>query len=258
MIKDKILKLNILIHLSISFSASAAAETINIDNPNWAPYFINKNENRGYIHDFINTCISSMGYTPKFKNVPINRMFKLYKNGDLDINVMSKRRLRKDFAHYSEKPIFTAKMTPFSLRQNRLKISKTSDLNNYRLGHKVGLRYSKEFLAYINRRLDRRTIEVVNSQIQNLKMLIAGRIDVFVGETKEIYWLANQLGIKHLLKQHDYTIKESNYYLTISKKSKNIKFPLPLLKDFNSCHQRMIVNGELEQLRKKYSQFSNN
>ncbi len=161
----------------IVYSASAE-EIITIATLEYAPWTGKNLKSNGFVNHVITEAFQRRGYSVKFTYLPWARGVIDTKNGNysaLSYVYWSKDR-EKEF--YLSDPISEEKIVFFHLKSNPIKDWKTlEDLKNYKFGATRGYTYTKEFWdAAKSKRL---MVDVTNSDTQNFKKLLAGRIDIF-------------------------------------------------------------------------------
>jgi polar amino acid transport system substrate-binding protein len=161
----------------IVYSASAE-EIITISTLEYAPWTGKNLKSNGFVNHVITESFQRKGYTVRYTYLPWQRGVIETKNGKyaaLSYVYWSKDR-EKEF--YLSDPISEEKIVFFHLKSNPIKDWKTlDDLKNYKFGATRGYTYTKEFWeAAKSKRL---MVDVTNSDLQNFKKLLAGRIDIF-------------------------------------------------------------------------------
>jgi polar amino acid transport system substrate-binding protein len=161
----------------IVYSASAE-EIITIATLEYAPWTGKNLKSNGFVNHVISEAFQRKGYAVRYTYLPWARGVTETKNGKyaaLSYVYWSKDR-EKEF--YLSDPISVEKIVFFHLKSNPIKDWETlEDLKNYKFGATRGYTYTKQFWdAAKTRRLN---VDVTNSDVQNFKKLLAGRIDIF-------------------------------------------------------------------------------
>ena len=168
-----------LLILSCLFVYSASAEEIiTIATLEYSPWTGKNLKYNGFVNHVIIEAFQRKGYTVKYTYLPWQRAVKETKDGNymaLSYVYWSKDR-EKEF--YLSDPINEEKLVLFHLKSNPIKNWKTlEDLKNYKFGATRGYTYTKEFWkAAESKQLQ---VEVADSDKQNFKKLLIGRIDIF-------------------------------------------------------------------------------
>jgi polar amino acid transport system substrate-binding protein len=161
----------------IVYSASAA-EIITIATLEYAPWTGKNLKDHGFVNHVITEAFQRKGYTVKYTYLPWKRAAAEAKEGKYSAlsYVYWSKDWEKDF--FLSNPISEEKIVFFHLKSNPIKDWITlEDLKNYKFGATRGYTYTKEFWEAAKTR--RLTVDVTNSDLQNFKKLLAGRIDIF-------------------------------------------------------------------------------
>lgn len=244
----------------IVFSANAQTKTdsekiIYINDADWPPYFF-KGQNQtfqGIGKELLIACIPSTGFNYDFSYYPLKRMRKYIENGTIDTNIFSYKKERANFLLFGKEPLFSLSYRPITLKNSTITIDSLSSFDNLRLGHLAGLRYSTEFLHYIEKRQREGTIITVDSNEALFELLLKGRIDVFVNTQESVLWQAKTLGIDDTITALNYDVKTSDYFFTVSKKSPRIINKLEFVSAMDKCVQTMKKDGRYQAILKKYN-----
>ena len=120
----------------------------------------------------------------------------------------------------------------FLIKSNPIKNWKTlEDLNDYKFGATRGYTYTKKFWDLTKTR--RLMVDVTNSDIQNFKKLLAGRIDIFPSSlVNGNSILLKEFGVSkiHLISYHSKPLSQTTGHLAFARSTKN---PENLLQVFN-------------------------
>ena len=167
-----------LVGCGLIVNSTWAEETIRISTLEYAPWTGKNLKDNGFVNHVITEAFKRKGYTVKYSYLPWQRALTETKNGKysaLSYVYWSKNR-EKEF--FLSDPISEEKIVLFHLKTKPLKDWKTlDDLKDYQFGATRGYTYTKEFWeAAASKRLK---VDVADSDIQNFKKLLAGRIDIF-------------------------------------------------------------------------------
>ena len=157
---------------------ASAEEIITIATLEYAPWTGKNLKSNGFVNHVITEAFRREGYTVKYTYLPWKRGVTETKRGEysaLSYVYWSKDR-EKEF--YLSDPISEEKIVFFHLKSNPIKDWKTLiDLNDYKFGATRGYTYTKNFWNLAKTR--RLMVDLTNSDIQNFKKLLSGRIDIF-------------------------------------------------------------------------------
>ena len=165
-------------HSSLIVCNASAEEIITVSTLEYHPWTGKDLKNNGFINHVITEAFKRKGYTVRYIYLPYRRAVLETKNGKysaLSYVYFSKDK-EKEF--YLSDPISVEKIVFFHLKSNPIKYWKTlADLDDYKFGATRGYTYTKKFWDLTKTR--RLMVDVISSDIQNFKKLLAGRIDIF-------------------------------------------------------------------------------
>ncbi len=133
---------------------AAEPQTLNIIENDWPPYYFadKSDEFEGFAKELLKMIISETEYTCKFTFYPVKRMYLYMEKGKLDIALFSYKKERESFVVYGKEPLFTSGYRPIVLAESDNKIRSLKDFDTLRIGHLAGLKYSRSFLEYVEKR----------------------------------------------------------------------------------------------------------
>ena len=225
-----------------------------INDPSWPPFFYagDPESPPGFAKEVLTHCLNKMDIAFVFKFHPIKRMRVSMEKGLIDINMYSYKPSRESFLEFGKEKIFNSTYIPFVKAGRDIKISAISDFDGLRLGHQIGLRYSKDFYHYVLQRKKLRKLDEAPNMASNIRKLIHDRIDVFVGsQASARYWI-NSLQFEGKIKSLDYIVKSSDYFLTLSKKSPRVGDKQDFLRQTSTCFAQTKRDGTYCDIAKKY------
>jgi polar amino acid transport system substrate-binding protein len=163
---------------SLIVNSASAEEIITIATLEYSPWTGKNLKFNGFVNHVITEAFQRKGYSVRFTYLPWKRGLIETKNGKysaLSYVYFSKDR-EKEF-NLSD-PISEEKIVFFHLNSNPIKDWKTlNDLKNYKFGATRGYTYTKEFWKAVESK--RLKVDVTDSDTQNFKKLLVGRIDIF-------------------------------------------------------------------------------
>jgi len=237
-----------------SATESGKTDEIIIVENDWPPFFFGrtKNELPGFAREILTTCVSEIGYKPTFKFFPIKRMFVYLKSGEVDLAIFSYKKKRESFLQYGKTPLFTSSYRPVVKSESEINIKSLQDFDNLQLGHLAGLSYSPDYLNYIENRRKEGTLITTTIGESNLKMLLEGIIDIYVGTVEPELWHAKQSGVLDQIKILDFDIKTSKYFVTASKKSPRIESKEEFLGSLDQCLSSLKSTSQYRDIANQY------
>lgn len=252
-----VLILGILCLLSFSqvFAATVATPKnhIVIVENDWPPYFLgNDSKATGFAKDLLSICVPKTGYKAVFQFFPVKRMYSFLKKGEIDVALFSYKKEREDMVQYGKVPLFTSSYRPIVRSDSGFKINAIQDFDGLRLGHLAGLRYSSDFLNYVEKRKAAGDIVTTSVGESNLRMLLENIIDVFVDTKDTVLWRAHKLNVKDNITVLNFDIKTSEYFVTVSRNSPRITSPDKFLESIDHCVSTLKSSGRFEEISKIY------
>ncbi len=229
--------------------SGVAGQTLNVSSGSWPPYFVDE---RGFTRDLLVDCLGRQGYEINFAPIGIEEAYAGLRSGLLDGHVFSYREDREVFLDYGEEPLFHDAYHPIVVAGSAIEIRSIEEFEPWRLGHLKGLRYSEEYLAYVQeRRAAGRLVEVEENQ-ELFDLLFRGEIDVFVNLTSTTTWLSRQLGFRERIVILPFAVKSSDYFFAVSKRTRRISDPATFLTRLDRCLIDKREDGSYQDLVEEY------
>lgn len=210
---------------------------IEVNDSDWPPYFFagDKSKPDGFGKELLKHCFQKIGVRASFRHVGIKRATKELEDGTLDLNVYSHDARREGFLIFGDAPLFKADYRPFVRTESNVKIAKLKDFDAMKLGNLAGLSYTPEFSAYLAGREKMGGVATVNDQELNIRMLVSGKIDVFVNTVPTVLWQTKELGFDGKIKALDFVIKARSYHVAVARKSLRISNSKAFLGSLDQC-----------------------
>ena len=245
--QDKLKILNLVFLLLFSLSATAK-ETVTIGSGEWIPLTGENIKHGGFCGHVVSEAFRLAGYEVKFNYAPWKRVLTRLKLGKDDASLCwIKKPERENFFLYSD-IVMVQKKVFFHRKDFNFDWKTLDDLGGYKIGSVHGWSLGEEFDKA--QKEGRINVSFTNSDVQNFKKLLLGRIDLYPSELIVGYTTMQKITSNanmRLITNHKNPIMESNYYLILSK-----KIPQPrlnrLLKDFNKGLQLLKKSGQYEKM----------
>lgn len=238
------------------FSSFSTAATIYINNLEWPPFFFSdRTEGKiGLGKEIIEICLKRTKHKVEFKTLPIKRTHLYMQTGEIDISVYSYKPERNAAVYFANEPLFTSSYGLVSNKSKNLSITQLDDLDNLVIGHLSGLAHTPELLALIESKKPKHEVTIGHSLEAMFNQLLATpqRFDVMPNSKETLSWHAKKLEITDKVTIHDLVIAEKNYYIAVSKFSKNIADPKGLLKELDLCILDLKATGEHHKISQQY------
>ena len=177
-------------------------------------------------------------------------------HGLIDLTVYSYRQSREEILYYSKEPIFSSEYGFLVRADSDIDIKKLEDVKPYQIGHLAGLTYTVDYMDIIDEKIKLNQVSIGHSLESMFLQLLAPtpRFEIMADSKSTFNWFAHKKGVSDKVKVLDYTLKNKDYFITISKRSKNIENPLKLLNETDACIQKLKQDGSYKAILTKYGQ----
>lgn len=225
------------------------AETIKLTNGDWAPFCSQSLPGFGTCSMVVTEAFKEVGINVEYGFFPWKRAFENARKGNEWVGsvVWGKNSERaKDFI-YPEEPVMEQKTVFFHLKDTNFDWDGTSGkLKSYKIGLTNGYSYGS-FIDGKDKDASLNT-EIAPHDINNMKKLLKGRIDIFPSNFAVGYQLiADNFNKADQLKftNHELPLASSKYYLIISKAHPKSEY---LLKKFNEGIAKLKAKGRIKEI----------
>lgn len=234
--------------LSIVLSHTATAQkALVIASVEYAPFTSAEMENHGYVNQIIKQAFARKGIVTTFEYIPWARALRLGEEGYFEA-ISYAQYVEDRTAHFwFSNPIINEEFFIFTHKDTTLTaFSGMQSLSDLRLGLTRGYAYNDEVMTFANAHPD--TVVMVNSDLQNFRMLSLKRIDAFPINRMVGQRIINKHfpGKQNQFRMLEPSVYSTPTYLIISKRSPRGE---ALLKAFNEGLQAMEVDGTLSELQ---------
>ena len=210
--------------------SASAEKSITIATLEYAPFTGKNLKFNGFVNHVIAEAFKRRSYAVKFAYLPWKRAVTETKNGQypaLSYVYLTKDR-EKEF--YLSDPISDEKIVFFHLKSNPIQDWEIlEDLKNYKIGATRGYTYTREFWQAVESK--QLKVEIADSDKQNYKKLLAGRIDLFPSGLANGYsFLRKEFPLSNfrLITYHPKPLSETTGHLAFSRSTKDSKNTLQL------------------------------
>jgi len=225
-----------------------AKEVVTVGSGEWIPLTGEEIRHGGFCGHVVSEAFKLAGYEVQFNYAPWKRVLSRLKQGDDDASLCwIKNAERENLFLYSD-PIMVQKKVFFHRKDFNFDWKTVDDLGQYNIGSVRGWSLGEEFDKA--QKEGRINVSFTNSDVQNFKKLLLGRIDLYPSELVVGYTTMQKVATEasmHLITNHPRPIIKSNYYLILSK-----KIPKPrldkLVKDFNKGLKLLKDSGQYEKM----------
>ncbi len=227
------------------------ADTIMIGTDPWCPYNCKDQENEGISIEVMRKIFEPEGHTVVVRYLPWVRAINYLKDGKIT-NFTSAAKADCPECLYADYPTAIMRNTIFVRKDDNLKWMGLNSLNGKILGVIKDYTYGDELTDYIKKYADDperiRTSHGEEALSSNLKMLVAGRIDLAIDEEAVLLYTAKKLGLADRIKPV-HVVSAVPLYLGFSPKDPKGKYYRDLA---SSRLKEMKENGALDKLYAKY------
>ena len=226
----------------------------------WPPYLFPSDHASapGLAQEILSRCVEKAGYQLEYRDSTIPEIFDALQVGTLDAHVLSYNEDRAEYLVYGEEPLFESAYRPFVAAGSTIEIESLSDFDGLRLGHKRNMRYTDEFLAYVDQRRVEGTLVEVESENEIVQQLASGEIDIAVMMMSSGMRRAAALGLFDQVRVLGYDVKTATYPMAISKHSRHADHARQILSQVDACIRDMESSGEMDLLAERYADLPAN
>lgn len=240
--------------IGILFCNALSSKDIIINDPDWPPYFFKGESYQpiGFAKELLLFCLPKTGYQTRFIYHPIKRMRSYIETGKIDVHIYSYKPNRDAFLHFGKEPIFKSSYKPFINRKSPFEINTLEDFKGLRIGHLQGLKYSADYLNFLESKWDSGYLRSVTTNVSLVTLLYDQKIDTFVNTVDTVYWLSTTLGMREDIVAVDFDIQTKEYFVAISKKSNRIKDKKAFLNTLDTCIKEAKTSGLYDNIKAGY------
>lgn len=209
---------------------------------------LNQNELvKGYSWEVFRESFHIMGYSIKYMIVPWARALKLLEHGRVQLLFpLSKSKERLQLFDYSTEPINVVDYVMYSSKGSRFKWNGYDSLNNEVIGVKRDFNYGDKWnsLHYAN-------AYNIRNILEGFEMLEKDHIDAFFGYQENWDYILKQNGWEDRFKKTTIIDSTLEYVASLKEIEENSK----LLDVFDEGKRKLIENGTLEKIKRKWFDF---
>ena len=234
-----------------TYAGNAQPLTIVRGNQSYPPYEIYQPNKTltGFHIELINAVASDLGIAVEFKSLPWKRSVHMIENGQADaITYFGKTVEREKFAIFKDGNVIShVNNSLFTKKENCTQVacgSGLSPFSGYTLGKIHGYSYGDLISENHWNKIDDRA----KSEVHLIRKLLAGRIDIAIGEKQRIIYLAREEGILEQLFFIEPELQSIPQYLAFSKKSPNHHWA----ERFSKAMQAFIKTKTYQNIKQKY------
>jgi len=207
--------------LLLSAQLKAAERVIKISSDPWEPWVFGEEgevATGGWSIDITNELFQRLGIKTDIQVYPYERCIRQMKTGERDMLLMAKKtKERQKYLLYTDVSVNDPQLLYYATnRNNAFEWSDWSDLNKLAIGGVRGFNYGKFHDAAKKHDI---TLELTENDLQNVKKLLAGRIDlVMLNRSTAQHFLSTHPEFRGRLQAARKPIANAEFYIALSKK----------------------------------------
>lgn len=236
--------------LLLSSKANCLSEEIVIVTGEFPPLYTEHTKTHGVVLQIVKEVFSAVDIQVEFMFIPWARADQYAKVGGADASCCwFEQDERKKYGYYSD-PIFSYSYSFFYLKSTAFDWANVADLRGIVIGATRGYTYTKEFTEAENNKI--LTVHRATSDIQNLKKLLYGRVQIFPLNTDVGYYLMKKEFSPEdaaLITHHPKPLFKKPIHLVFPK---NAEQSTRLRSLFNKGLKFILNNGRYSQIVKEY------
>lgn len=180
--------------LLFTAGSTAAPQTVTISTGEYPPWTGARLPDNGYVNHIINEAFASLGIEVKFVYLPWKRAFEAAKSGDYDAtSYWFESKERRKWMLFSD-PVIQNRNVFFQRSTDKpIHWEQLNDLSPYRMSATIGFTYTEEFHEAIAKQ--ELQVTMVPTDLQNIKMLMSGRVDLVATDEMTGFYMAAELSV---------------------------------------------------------------
>ncbi|OUR95681.1 hypothetical protein A9Q84_14360 [Halobacteriovorax marinus] len=245
------MKTSLIFLIFINFCLSSYSMEINvgISDKDYYPYYFEKdNKMYGASIEIAEQLANKLGHNLIYKRYPFARVINYISSGEIDMVILYiKSKEREKYAHYLDIP-HIYESSSIIYKKTRDEIFFEGNLNKLKKYNFANVRGYSHGATYDNATFLSKTF--VKNETQLIKVLLAERIDIAIGNKAVIYSKAKELGVQNEIIFHRTKIDDGPCYLAFSKKSNIDK---EVITSFNNSIKEFVKSEKYKSILKKYN-----
>lgn len=236
--------------LSTQLAQSSERAALVVGAGEWKPLVSISLPENGMLAQIVTEAFLQVGQPISYAFFPWARTEQLALEGELAGAIgyiKTQRRLAR--FHYSKLPIYKTKQALFHFKGRPISWQVLSDLSDYLIGVTTGYSYGEEFEKAVA--LDELQLISVNSDEQAMKMLAAGRIDMFAVEINVGNSIAGRMSLKEgeQLVANEHLIDETPLYFIVSQQMVHGE---AIMESFNTGFRKLMDSGRYHEILQEH------
>lgn len=225
--------------------AANDSDIVHLSTGEWKPYISESADDYGDFTRIVTEAFQAAGKKVDYSFYPWKRALYLAKTGEVQgVIAVTKNPQREQDYWFSKEPIISSERVFFHLRSTELKWTTVEDLAPFHIGATEEYHYGSSFAEA--EKQGRIHVERADTDVQNFKMLLAGRIDIFP-ITYEIgnFILRNEFPESTQVTYNPKPLNTTPFYILLSKKHPENE---QLIADFDKGFAKLKKSGRYSEL----------
>lgn len=238
----KVLLITTLVLIFICGNAFSA--TFKIMTEEYPPFnYTEKGKLTGLSYDVVKVILKKLGHPDNIQNLPWSRSYNIIqkKKGYILFSMTRTKEREKMFKWVG--PVAPNKWVFFAKRGSNIKIR---SLNDARKVGKIGTYKDDAAESYLKKQGFKNLKSIIKDHL-NAKLLMAGRIDLWIVGELQGYYKAKSLGISSKNFKKVFEVKDTQLYIAFSKQTSNKD-----IRRWQKILDKMKKDGSYQKIAKKY------
>ncbi len=234
-----------LLALMNSHNSLAEGKTLKISTGEYPPWTGEALPEQGYVNHIVREAFAAVGIQVEFIYMPWKRAFEEAKKGKVDATSYWFNNSERSASMLLSEPLIQNRTVFFQRMEDPPIEWKTlDDLADYRISATVGFSYTEAFLKAIAERQLNATL--VPSDVQNIKMLMSGRVELIATDEMSGFYMAATLSVdpRKLRVLDPPMVTDKGYLMATKSKSESTD----LINEFNRGLKIIRENGTYQQI----------
>jgi polar amino acid transport system substrate-binding protein len=218
-------------------------KNIQISVGEWPPFLSASLPDQGIVAHLLRDVFHEAGYSVEFVFLPWVRAYQVTAQGDYSATAVWMFKSEREEEYLYSAPVLNERFVFFHLKDNKFDWNTIEDLRNKSIGGGLGYSYGPEF----DKAAEEGVFSLSRQETvkQNLRMLAAGRIDLYIEEMSVAnYTLSHETpDLLDNIAFHEKAILENQSFLLFPKGSAK---SLRLMKNFNAQLEAFRKSGRYE------------
>ncbi len=221
-----------------------AQQRVSIATLDWQPYISRELEGYGYVGELITEAFSRSGYQTFFLFLPWARVVSLAEEGQVDSYGPEYYSPGLNEKYIVSNPFPGGPAGLFALVSDNIRFNSLEELSEFQIGVVRGYTNEEEFdnAEYLDK-------QEVTSDLQNIRKLLAKRIDLFFSDKLVVEYQSRKYGLDISQIEMVKVLAQHDLFLCFPKQLPNAQ---TLADDFNDGLDAMEMDGTLDDIMEKH------